>query len=70
MSVSISNLTTAETFSQWVSKTNSLISFANIAMTLDANKSKMVIKGTSTIHDWESKVETINSTGLQPKVKP
>lgn len=37
MSVSISNLTTAETFSQWVSKTNSLISFANIAMTLDAN---------------------------------
>ncbi len=37
------------------------------SMTLDANKSKMVIKGTSTIHDWESKVETINSTGAATK---
>lgn len=33
------------------------------SMTLDVNKSKMVVKGTSTIHDWESKVETIKSNG-------
>ena len=35
--------------------------FAQVQYKLDVQNSSMLIKGTSTIHDWEMKVEDINS---------
>lgn len=57
MSVTISTLTTSETFSEWVAKTNSLISFAQTAVTLDANNTgNFTLDGNISLQGTEDKI--------------